>query len=131
MACAAMGHIFIDRGNRGEALGALETFKATMEPGTSVMFFPEGTRSDGKTLLPFKKGAFLMAKDLDLPILPITILGTEKVLPNGSVKLTLGRAEIIYHPPIEIEQVRSLNIKELASKSAQIIEQPMTEGAIA
>jgi 1-acyl-sn-glycerol-3-phosphate acyltransferase len=131
MACAAMGHIFIDRSDRGQALRALESFKATMEPGTSVMFFPEGTRSDGKTLLPFKKGAFLMAKDLDLPILPITILGTEKILPNGSVKLTLGRSEIIYHPPIEIEYVRSLNVKELASKSAQIIEQPMVEGAIA
>jgi|TARA_B110000977_G_C10675915_1_gene337553 hypothetical protein len=72
-----------------------------------------------------------MAKDLDLPILPITILGIDKLLSNGSVKLTLGSSEIIYHRPIEIRQVTSMNIKELASKSAQIIEKSTVEGAIA
>ncbi len=131
IACATMGHIFIDRSNRGEALQTLEAFKATMQPGTSVMFFPEGTRSDGKALLPFKKGAFSMAKDMDLPILPVTILGTEKILPNKSVKLMPGRSEIIFHPAIEVEQVRAMNIEQLAIKSAQIVAEPMTEGAIA
>ena len=131
IACATMGHIFIDRSDRSEAIKTLEAFKDTIKPGTSVMFFPEGTRSDGKALLPFKKGAFVMAKDLDLPILPITILGTEKILPNNSVKLTPGKSEIIYHPPISLDDVRSMTAEELASKSAQIIEEPINEGAIA
>ena len=72
-----------------------------------------------------------MAKDMDLPILPVTILGTEKILPNKSVKLMPGRSEIIFHPAIEVEQVRAMNIEQLAIKSAQIVAEPMTEGAIA
>jgi 1-acyl-sn-glycerol-3-phosphate acyltransferase len=130
IACAMMGHIFIDRSNRAEAMRTLDAFKATMQPGTSVMFFPEGTRSNGKPPLKFKQGAFSMAKDMDLPILPVTILGTEKILPKKTLNLMRGKSEIIFHPAIEIEQVRAMNVEELAIKSAQIVAGPITEESI-
>ena len=54
-------------------------------------------------LLPFKKGAFKFAFEIDLPILPITIKGTDKILPSDSFDLMPGRAEIIIHDPIDIK----------------------------
>jgi 1-acyl-sn-glycerol-3-phosphate acyltransferase len=71
-----------------------------------------------------------MAKDMDLPILPVTILGTEKILPKKTLNLVRGKSEIIFHPVIEIEQVRAMNIEELAIKSAQIVAGPITEGSV-
>ena len=128
ISCATMGHIFIDRSNRAAAVKTLEEFKHRLRPGESVMFFPEGTRSDGGNILEFKKGAFVMAKDLDLPILPVTILGTEHILPTNTVRLRPGKSTIVFHPPISLEHVRSLSATELAVKSRQIISEPMLPG---
>ncbi len=131
IACATMGHIFIDRRNRDAAIKTLENFKSRMRPGESVMFFPEGTRGNGGQLLDFKKGAFVMAKDLDLPILPITIVGTENILPTGTAKLRSGKSIIMFHQPISVDDVRSLSAVELADKAKQVIGQPICEGVTA
>jgi len=112
-ACKAMGHIFLDRQNRDAAVKALQAAKKNFRQGTSVLFFPEGTRSRDGRLQVFKKGAFVMAKDLDLPILPITILGTDKILPSDTFDLCPGRAQMVIHRPIPVEQVRSLPTEEL------------------
>lgn len=112
-ACKIMGHIFIDRQNREAAVKALQDAKRHFRNGTSVLFFPEGTRSRDGRMLAFKKGAFVMAKDLELPILPITILGTEKILPSDTFDLLPGRAQLVIHRPIPVEQVRALPSEEL------------------
>ena len=103
IACARLGHIFIDRFNRQEAIAALEGAKARIVDGTSVIFFPEGTRSRDGRLKPFKKGAFRMAVDLGLPILPLTVAGTRDVLPAGTSDLFPGSARLIIHPPVSVD----------------------------
>ena len=119
--CALLGHIFLDRANHQESLRELERFKARMEPGTSVMFFPEGTRSRDGQLKGFKMGAFRMAQDLDIPILPITIKGADAILTPDGMDLHPGRAEMIIHPAIGVEQVRSAEAEALRDQShAQI-----------
>ncbi len=87
VACDRLGHIFIDRSNHAAALATLETAKERIVDGTSVIFFPEGTRSRDGQLKKFKKGAFRMAVDLGLPILPLTVTGTRDVLPAGTSDL--------------------------------------------
>jgi 1-acyl-sn-glycerol-3-phosphate acyltransferase len=67
MACDRLGHIFIDRSDHAAAMASLEAAKKKIVNGTSVMFFPEGTRSRDGKLKRFKKGAFRMAVDLGLP----------------------------------------------------------------
>ncbi len=99
--CAAIGHIFVDRSNSRRALASLEAAKPRLVGGVSVLFFPEGTRSEDGRLGPFKKGGFIMARQLDLPILPVTISGSWRVLPKGCLAPRPGTIRIRIHPPIE------------------------------
>ena len=117
----ALGSVFIDRKKRGAAAETLRKFKENMAPGASVMFFPEGTRGDGKTLLPLKKGAFKMAKDLDLPILPITVVGTEEILPGGTLDLRYGSSCFVVHSPIDVSDVRQSTTEELVNRASTAI----------
>lgn len=121
IACKALGHIFLDRSNREAAVASLQFAKENLRPGSSILFFPEGTRSDDGQLMPFKKGAFVMAKDMDLPILPITLAGTDKILPNGTLALRPGKAQMIIHSPVPLERVRSSSAEELATLTRDMI----------
>ncbi|MBM7332608.1 lysophospholipid acyltransferase family protein [Alloalcanivorax marinus] len=101
--CALLGHIFIDRGDAQAAIASLETAKARLVGGTSILFFPEGTRSRDGTLRPFKKGAFRMARDLDLPLLPVTLTGTREILPPDSLRMHPGGATLTVHAPVVVD----------------------------
>ncbi len=119
--CALLGHIFIDRSNRAVALRQLEDVKQELEPGISILFFPEGSRSRDGTLKRFKNGAFVMAKDLDLPILPITLTNADSILPPDGMDLRPGSAQMIIHPPIGIEEVRDSSSEQLRDRARAII----------
>lgn len=126
-ACAAMGHIFIDRKDRKGASAELKKARENLSPGTSVMIFPEGTRSDDGSLQLFKAGGFVMAKDLGVPILPITVVGAHKILPNNSFDLFPGEIQLIIHEPIPAEQVACLSVEELIDCSRNAIASAMQE----
>jgi 1-acyl-sn-glycerol-3-phosphate acyltransferase len=79
------GYISIDRENPREALKAIEEAVRRMTDGTTVLIFPEGTRSDDGKLLPFMKGAFSLAARAEVPILPLAIRGSHDLQPSGSV----------------------------------------------
>ncbi|MCL4838339.1 MAG: 1-acyl-sn-glycerol-3-phosphate acyltransferase [Thermoanaerobaculia bacterium] len=99
--CAAIGHIFVDRSNSQRAIASLEAAKPRLRGGISVVFFPEGTRSPDGRLLPFKKGGFVMARQLGLPILPVTISGSMRVLPKGCLFPRPGTVRVRIHPPLD------------------------------
>ncbi len=120
--CDRAGHVYIDRSNHDAALKSIETAKKRIKKGTSIMFFPEGTRSDNGELLKFKKGAFKFALDMELPILPVTIKGTSNILPNNSVNLFPGRSDIIIHKPIPINCFNKENIQVLMDRAKESIE---------
>ena len=101
--CARLGHIFIDRRDHQSAVASLARAERQLADGTSILFFPEGTRSRSGTLQAFKKGAFRMAQDLDLPLLPVTITGTHDILPPDTLRLQSGTVGLTLHPPIKVE----------------------------
>ena len=117
----AVGHIFIDRSSTAEALESINSAKEKIKDGTSVIFFPEGTRSKTSELLPFKKGAFRFAYDLELPILPVTINGTDMVFPTDTWNLFPGKIEVIIHPPIDIRKFDKDNIQPLITATQEVI----------
>lgn len=101
-ACERMEHIFIDRSAPVAALDTIEKAKKRIKNGTSIVFFPEGTRSRNGKLTSFRRGAFKLAFDLGLPVLPITISGTFNVLPPKSWDVKPGKISLHIHPPVDI-----------------------------
>ena len=120
-ATARLGHIFLDRANHEAAVRELQRVKENLQPGTSILFFPEGTRSRSGKLQSFKMGAFHMARDLEVPLLPVTLWGTDKILTPDSMDLHPGTARLIIHPAISLEEVRSSSPEALRDRSREII----------
>lgn len=118
--CEKIGHIFIDRSRREAALASINAAKKNIVNGTSVLFFPEGTRQKHGTVGPFKKGAFRFALDMGLPILPITLEGTGKILPRDTIDLTPGRVTVTMHPPIDTSVYDEHSIEELMKKASEV-----------
>ena len=130
IACVALGHVFIDRSNRKQAIESLEQAKAQIVRGTSIIFFPEGTRSRTGELRPFKKGAFRMAADLQLPVLPITLEGTFEVLRPGTPWVNPGEVVVTIHPPIPAPDATDQALADLEQRSrAAIASALQTAGA--
>lgn len=121
MACRAIGHIFINRSDPEQARQAINTAVSRLKPGTGVLFFPEGTRSRSGQLLPFKKGAFRVAVDQSLPLLPMTVIGTREIMAADSIQLYPGEVELVIHPPISTEAHGVTDIPMLAERSRQVI----------
>ncbi|MCZ7533369.1 MAG: 1-acyl-sn-glycerol-3-phosphate acyltransferase [Acidimicrobiia bacterium] len=97
-----IGIIEVDRQAGGSSRQAInDGVKLAAERGYSLIVFPEGTRSDAHELLPFKKGAFRIAIDTGLPILPVIIEGTDRISTPGSKLCYPGQAKIRVLPPIE------------------------------
>jgi 1-acyl-sn-glycerol-3-phosphate acyltransferase len=87
-----------------------------------VFLFPEGTRSPDGILKPFKPGAFLLAKKMKMPILPIAVSGTIKVLPKYSMNLRSGyRITVRVLDPIPFSEFSDLSVEDLAEKVRKLI----------
>jgi 1-acyl-sn-glycerol-3-phosphate acyltransferase len=92
-----MGMIPIDRGDPSLAIDRLNRLKAD---GHSTVVFPEGTRSEGK-LMPFKKGPFVAAIQMGIPVVPVACKGTNEVMPRGAyLSILPGDVEMIVMPPV-------------------------------
>lgn len=112
-ACKKLGCIYVDRFNHAAALSSMQNAQKNLSKNSSVIFFPEGTRSRNGKLLEFKKGAFRFAMATGLPILPVTIKDSMKILPAYSVDVTPGSVNIVVHPPISMENKTLEELDEL------------------
>lgn len=99
-ACEAAKHIFVDRTNPKGIKRTIEEAKKTLQGGMSVVVFPEGTRSDNGKMKKFKKGAFQLAVDLNMPVVPMTINGSYDILPKSSFFINPGKLTLTIHKPI-------------------------------
>ncbi len=121
IACKILGHIFVDRSNSQAAKQSLIAAKSKIQDGVSAFFFPEGTRSSNGELINFKKGAFRMAKALDLPVLPVTINGANKVMPANSLLICPHKISLYIHPEISANKVKELSVAEISSMAKTVI----------
>jgi 1-acyl-sn-glycerol-3-phosphate acyltransferase len=125
--CEKAGHIFIDRKNPRHARASVEKALAQLGDGVGILFFAEGTRSlDGK-LLPFKKGAFRLAIEQQLPVLPVTLIGTREILPARTLSLFPGRASMLIHPAIETRNMDGGQVDFLLDLTRQAIASGLPE----
>jgi len=120
-ASAKVGHIFLDRSSPRAAVESIEESKKQLVNGTSVVIFPEGTRSRDGKLRKFKKGAFKIAHQLELPILPVTIVGTNKIMGSGFINVMPGSTKLIIHKPIDVMKYKE-SPDELIKVTRDVIE---------
>ncbi|MBQ7382930.1 MAG: 1-acyl-sn-glycerol-3-phosphate acyltransferase [Paludibacteraceae bacterium] len=118
--CKAAGHIFIDRRNTKAALESLKNVEKQLVNGVSTVIFPEGTRSLNGEVGRFKRGAFQIAWDLGLPVIPLSLDGCYEVLPKG--KPFVYRAPVHMHigEPIDLKQFSDPNEAIEAVRNAVI-----------
>src|ERR1019366_57283 len=91
----------VDRGNRDAGITAVRDAVKAIEQGLNMTIHVEGHRSFDGRLLPFKKGPFYLARECNVPVVPITISGTEAVMPKARFAIKPGTATVIFHTPIE------------------------------
>jgi len=99
----ACGFISVDRRNREQALEAVEKGVQALKAGKSFLVYPEGTRSPDGRLQSFKKGVFGMAIKAGAPIVPISVSGSNKLMPKGKFVMRPGRVRITLHQPVATE----------------------------
>ncbi len=120
-ACKKLGCIYVDRSNHTSAIAAMRQAEKNLAETSSVIFFPEGTRSRDGKLLDFKKGAFHFALATGLPILPVTIKGSGDILPALSYDVTPGLATLVAHPAIEMKNRQIEDIDKILALTKKLI----------
>ncbi len=114
------GNILIDRKNTNKALNTIDLAATKIkETGVSVWLFPEGTRSYGRGLLPFKTGAFRTAIQADVPIVPVCASNTHDIVDLN--RWDNGKMIIEYLPPVKLDASDKAGIRESTNRVRQVM----------
>jgi 1-acyl-sn-glycerol-3-phosphate acyltransferase len=124
-ALRTMGMIEVDRSDPEAAAKSIDRAVSEIQSGRSVILFPEGTRSRTANMLPFKKGAFVLAIKSQAPVVPFTIIDAEDALPPDTILLYGGKVKLIFHDPIETKGMDLEQRQELLEKVQEIVERPL------
>lgn len=112
--------IFMDRKNVRQSLKAINKGAEYLKEGYSQVIFPEGTRSRDGRMGEFKAGSFKLATKSGVPIIPITIKGSNQIMPNNTLLLKPAKVEMVISPPVDPGQFSE--IKDLALHVRGIVE---------
>ncbi len=111
--------IAVDRsGNAADAQRSVAEAQRVLAKGVHITTFVEGTRSPDGRMLPFKKGPFFLAMAAGAPCIPVSIYGTEALLPKGSNRIHPGVAHVVFHEPIDPAKYASRGELLLAVRAA-------------
>ncbi len=116
-----LGNIPIDRKNTMSALKSINKAREIAKNGTSVAFFPEGTRYNNRVMGPFKKGAFHFALDVGLPVLPVAIIGTDTIMPVHTSKFFPGKIKLYIHPAVETSSYTKVTVNSFSDEVYGVI----------
>ena len=123
-------YVYLRRGDRRSVAAMMRRAEQALREGSSILIFPEGTRSRDGRLQPFKHGAFTLAKRAAVPILPIVIEGTGSALPRrGFVSAGRHRFRMRVLPPIPCESFATTSVAELTARVRALYEAELSEPA--
>ena len=121
--------IEVDRGNRTKSYRSLKLAAERIRNGSTVLIFPEGTRSEDGELLLFNMGGFSLAIMSGAPILPITIKGSNKIMPKGSLRVFPGLIKVFVHSPIETAGLTQKDRDQLQKKIKEIFQNDLKDSS--
>ena len=126
-ACEAAGHIFVDKSGPKKVIETIEHARHVLQDGTSLVVFPEGARTFTGHMGYFKKGAFQLADDLQLPVVPLTIIGSFNILPRTGGFVSWHPMKLVVHKPIYPQSQGMENIKATMEEAYREIEKDLPE----
>ena len=112
-------YIPINRDNVRDAMKSLKKAAQRISNGISVAIFPEGTRSMDGTPGEFKRGMFVLADEAKVPLVPTTIIGSNKIMPRGKFQIKSGNVKVVFSKPVDYKKEKSFlnEIREEIVKS--------------
>ena len=128
-ACKLSRHIMVDRSSASAIRETMDNAKKILKDGISLVVFPEGSRTPDGRIKKFKRGAFSLATEFGLPIVPITIDGSYDVMTKSSLRIMPGHIKITIHKPIHFEPVKGDKgvIERLMNDSFEIIKDSLPD----
>ena len=122
-----IGAVPVDRSNTTAAVESARLATENLRRGKSYVVYPEGTRSPDGRLGQFKKGAFIMAIDAGVPVVPVSISGATEIMPKAQIKVFPSTVRITIHEPISTEGYSKENISELMKLTRQKVLSGLSE----
>lgn len=120
-ALGATGAICLDRSDRTQSVKSLQEGANKLGEGWSVLIYPEGTRTPDGLLHAFKKGAFMMAVQTGIPILPVICNGAFKIMPKNSMLFRPGHVTLTIGDPILTKGLTENSVADLMERTWQAI----------
>ena len=122
-ACEKSKQIFIDNRGHANIMRSYDRARRTLRGGMSLVVFPEGTRTYDGTVGPFKRGAYLLADELQLPVVPLTIIGSFQLLPRTDKSYWVSRhpLTLVIHKPIRPLSQGPDNVARMMKESRDAI----------
>ena len=115
------GHVPIDRSHPFRARRSLDAAARRIRGGTSVVVFPEGTRSPDGTVRRFKRGSFRLALEAGVPVVPVSLVGVKAVVPRGLPSVRPGLVRVVLHPVVPVAGRSAEEAEALAEEVRRIV----------
>lgn len=118
--------LFLDRQDLRSGMQMIKDGASKIQQGISIAIFPEGTRNGKETMLPFKEGSLKMAEKADCPVIPVTIIDTDKLLEiRPGFDIRKGKVKVVYGEPFYIKDLPKEQKKKAGTYVQSIIEETM------
>jgi 1-acyl-sn-glycerol-3-phosphate acyltransferase len=115
------GHVPIDRSHPFRARRGLDAAARRIRGGTSVVVFPEGTRSPDGAVRRFKRGSFSLALEAGVPVVPVSLVGVKAVVPRGLPSVRPGLVRVALHPVVPVEGRSADEAEALAEEVRRVV----------
>lgn len=126
-ACKMAGHVFVDDSSIHGIKETIAESEQTLRHGMSLVIFPEGSRTRDGNMIPFKRGAFMLAAEFKLPVVPLTIDGSFKAMPRTTYFMTPTTIRLTIHKPIWPDPEKGFNTKRLMAECYDTIASALPE----
>ena len=127
-ACRVSRHIMVDRSSASAINQTMVNAKKILRDGMSLVVFPEGSRTPDGKMKPFKRGAFMLATEFGLPIVPLTIDGSFRVMNKTTLNTAPGKIVLTIHRPMQQTGERTKEVMEsMMAESFAIIKSELDE----
>lgn len=123
-ACRRSGHVFVDSNSLHSIKQTIDSARSQLKDGMSLVIFPEGTRTKTGKMGEFKRGAFLLAGEFRLPVVPVSIDGAYDIMPRNSYFPRPGVINLIIHEPI-LPDEKGFNTRQLLADCHNTIKQDL------